>query len=197
MDTENKPYTPLELCNAALSKIGEAPIEALSPNHSSAAKLCYLHYHPARRETLCMSRWTFATKSVLLEKTNESSTPRFKHPYSFLLPVDCLRVMDVECSSWTMRGRKIQATSSTLPLTYIADMEDCSLFDPLFSEALITHLAEKLAVPLTSSQSLRQNLAQEFHKIILPLAATTNAVQSHSNDSNPLHNIIAKHRRNL
>ncbi len=40
-------------------------------------------------------------------------------------------------------------------------------------------------MPMTGNQSLRQNLHQEFHKIILPQAATVNAVQSFSNDSHP------------
>lgn len=45
---------------------------------------------------------------------------------------------------------------------------------------------------MTGNQSLRQNLHQEFHKIILPQAATVNAVQSFSNDSHPLLDLLRK-----
>lgn len=51
-------------------------------------------------------------------------------------------------------------------------------------DAPATRLAEKLAMPMTGNQNLRQNLHQEFHKTI-PQAATVNAVQSFSNDSHP------------
>ncbi len=195
METENTPCSALDICNSALSKIGEAPIGALSPNESSASRMCHLHYHPTRRETLCLSRWTFATRETVLETDDGGGAPYSKLPFHFMLPADCLRVLDVECGLWTMRGRKIQASQPSLRMTYISDVEDCGSFDPLFTEALTTHLAEKLAVPLTSSQSLRQSLSQEFHRVILPLAATTNAVQSHSNDSLPLANLLNRGRR--
>ena len=61
-------------------------------------------------------------------------------------------------------------------------------------DALATRLAEKLAMPMTGNQNLRQNLHQEFHKIILPQAATVNAVQSFSNDSHPLLDLLRKMR---
>lgn len=91
-----------------------------------------------------------------------------------------------------MQGRRIHASCAPLPLSYIADIENADQFDPLFMDALATRLAEKLAMPLTGNQSLRQNLNQEFHKIILPQAATVNAVQCFSNDSHPLLDLLRK-----
>lgn len=86
---------------------------------------------------------------------------QFPDPYQFTLPADCLRVLDVECSEWKMQGRRIHASCAPLPLSYIADIENADQFDPLFMDALATRLAEKLAMPLTGNQSLRQNLNQE------------------------------------
>ncbi len=113
--------------------------------------------------------------------------------HGVLTSADCsLRVLDVECSEWKMQGRRIHASCAPLPLSYIADIENADQFDPLFMDALATRLAEKLAMPLTGNQSLRQNLNQEFHKIILPQAATVNAVQCFSNDSHPLLDLLRK-----
>ena len=94
-----QPDTPsaLDICNAALSKIGEAPLDALIANESTASRLCVLHYHPARRETLCMARWTFAATQTTLDSVS-AQAPNSLTPYQFTLPADCLRVLDVECS---------------------------------------------------------------------------------------------------
>ena len=93
-----QPDTPsaLDICNAALSKIGEAPLDALIANESTASRLCVLHYHPARRETLCMARWTFAATQTTLDSVS-AQAPNSLTPYQFTLPADCLRVLDVEC----------------------------------------------------------------------------------------------------
>lgn len=188
-----QPDTPsaLDICNAALSKIGEAPLDALIANESTASRLCVLHYHPARRETLCMARWTFATTTATLD-TASAQSPGSLTPYQFTLPKDCLRVLDVECADWKMQGRRIHASRIPLRMSYTADMEDADQFDPLFRDALATRLAEKLAMPMTGSQSLRQTLHQEFHQTILPQAATTNSVQCFSNDTHPLLELLRK-----
>ena len=87
-----QPDTPsaLDICNAALSKIGEAPLDALIANESTASRLCVLHYHPARRETLCMARWTFAATQTTLDSVS-AQAPNSLTPYQFTLPADCLR----------------------------------------------------------------------------------------------------------
>ncbi len=190
-----QPDTPsaLDICNAALSKVGEAPLDALIANQSTAARLCVLHYHPARRETLTLARWTFATVHTTLAESNATAAGSVT-PYQFTLPTDCLRVLDVECSEWKMRGRHILSTCSPLRMSYIADIEDAMLFDPLFTEALATRLAEKIAMPLTGNRSLRQELNQEFYKSILPRAATVNAIQHYSNDSHPLLDLLHQMR---
>lgn len=143
-----------------------------------------------------MARWTFATQRAVLD-TVTAEAPVSLTSYQFTLPKDCLRVLEVECREWKMQGRRIYASKAPLHVTYIADIEDADLFDPLFMDALATRLAEKLALPMTGNQSLRQNLNQEFYKIILPQAATTNAVQCFSNDTHPLLDLLRKIRTPL
>ena len=129
-----------------------------------------------------MARWTFATVQITLDSVS-AQAPNSLTPYQFTLPKDCLRVLDVECTEWKMQGRRILASRAPLRMSYIADIEDAEQFDPLFMDALATRLAEKLAMPMTGNQSLRQNLHQ---------AATVNAVQSFSNDSHPLLDLLRK-----
>ncbi len=185
------PPTALDICNLALSKLGESPIDGIDANGNPAARLCYLHYHPVRREVLCANRWSFATILTTLHSAEEGAgeEPALQHALSHTLSTDCLRVLEVSSPGWTLRGRSIFCASPDIRVLYIADIEDTSLFEPLFMEALATRLACKLCIPLTSSTTARQALTDEYQRIALPQAAHFNAVQSHSNDTHPLYQL--------
>lgn len=183
----------LDIANLALGKIGEPPLDAILPNASTAARLCHIHYHPARREVLCLARWTFATTKCTLCVADPDG-PHLQMPYCFTLPADCLRVLHVSCSRWALHGRKLHTSSGTIELTYLIDEEDTILYDPLFVDALATRLAEKLALPLTGNATLRAAMGAEFHRIILPTAATVNAQQAFSNDMHPLRDLFRRLR---
>ncbi len=188
---DNPPNTlpdTLDICNIALSKLGESPISALSPNGSPAARLCYMHYHPVRREVLCATRWSFATRRATLQAAADESADGSRS-LAHTLPTDCLRVLEVSSPGWTLRGRRIYCPAESIRLLYTADEEDTGLFEPLFTEALATRLACKLCIPLTSSTTARQALTEEYQRISLPQAAHANAVQAHSNDSHPLYRL--------
>ena len=185
---ENTAPTVLDICNLALSRLGESPITAIDPNGSLPARLCYMHYHPVRREVLCAHRWSFATTSATLQ-SSEPATEGSTHQLRHSLPADCLRVLGVNSRSWTLRGRGIYTTTPELRLLYIADVEDTALFEPLFTEALVLRLAWKLCIPLINSTTARQALGEEYQRIALPQAAHFNAVQHLSNDSHPLYRL--------
>ena len=189
--TSNPPSTAptaLDICNLALSKLGEAPINSISANGSPASRLCYMHYHPVRREILCANRWSFATVLTTLPASEECDARMHSHT----LPQDCLRVLEVSSPSWTLRGRHIYCPPKQIRILYIRDEEDTTLFEPLFTEAFATGLACKLCIPLTSSTTAREALTQEYNRLALPRAAHFNAVQANSNDSHPLYRMWRK-----
>ena len=190
MSTTSIPKTPLtalDICNLALSKLGESPLDSIDPNGSPASRLCYMHYHPVRREVLCANRWSFAT--VMTELTSREDAGDSSTPLPHTLPSDCLRVLDVKSPGWTLRGRAVYCPAATVRVRYITDAEDTEHFDPLFVEAFATRLAMKLCIPLINSTTARQALADEYQRIALPQAAHFNAVQSHSNDTHPLYRL--------
>ncbi len=183
--------TSLAICNMALSKLGESPINAIDPNGPPAARLCYMHYHPVRREVLCATRWSFATQRTTLQAAAEENADGSR-ALAHTLPTDCLRVLEVSSPGWTLRGRRIYCPAEHVRLTYTADVEETELFEPLFTEPIATRLACKLCIPLTSSTTARQALTEEYQRISLPQAAHANAVQAHSNDSHPLYRLWRK-----
>lgn len=181
------PLSALDICNLALTKLGESPILRLDANGCPASRLCYMHYHPVRREVLSACRWSFAKKLVTLHSSEESDEGQHSLPHT--LPQDCLRVLAVNSPNWTLRGRAVFCPQKDVRLSYIADVEDTELFEPLFVEAFATRLACKLCIPLLSSTTARRALTDEYNHIVLPQAAYTNAVQDHSNDAHPLYRL--------
>ena len=139
----NRPLTALDVCNMALSKLGESPIPGIDPNGTLPARMCYMHYHPVRREVLCACRWSFAVVSTTLhsaEHTAANGTVSLPHT----LPTDCLRVLEVGSHGWTLRGRTVFCPAAEVRLLYTTDFENVAEFDPLFTEAFATRLACKL-----------------------------------------------------
>ncbi len=184
----NRPLTALDVCNMALSKLGESPIPGIDPNGTLPARMCYMHYHPVRREVLCACRWSFAVVSTTLhsaEHTAANGTVSLPHT----LPTDCLRVLEVGSHGWTLRGRTVFCPAAEVRLLYTTDFENVAEFDPLFTEAFATRLACKLCIPLINSTTVRQALTDEYQRLALPQAAHFNAVQSESNDTHPLYRL--------
>lgn len=182
----------LQICNLALAKLGEAPLHEIDLNGPPAARLCYMHYHPSRREVLVSNRWSFAIAETTVTSAEEPSPASSNLPRHLphALPPDCLRVLEVSSHGWMLRGRSVYCPQKTIRLRYISDVEDPTLFDPLFTDALCTLLACKLCIPLTASTTARQMLMEEYNRIVLPKAAHFNAVQSHSNDTHPLRKLL-------
>lgn len=147
-----KPETALDICNLALVMLGESPISGIDPNGYLAQRLCYMQYHPVRREVLCTHRWNFAKHET--EIVSDTSI--------HAIPYDCLRVVNVNVPSWTLRGRNIVSYEKSVTLTYISDEEDVSLFEDMFVEMLATRLAMKLCIPLTNSEEIYKNLSEKY-----------------------------------
>lgn len=183
----NTPLSVLDICNLALSKLGESPLRGIDPNGSLPSRMCYMHYHPVRREVLCANRWSFACARTTL--TGAEPATDGEHSVAHTLPTDCLRVLEVGHHGWTLRGRAIYCPAGSIRILYIRDEENTAHFEPLFIEALATRLACKLCIPLINSTTARQALAEEYQRLALPQAAHFNAVQSHSNDSHPLYHL--------
>lgn len=177
----------LDICNLALSKLGEAPLTSLDANGSPASRLCYMHYHPVRREVLCAARWSFAQKEVTISSSQGDDNGQISLPHT--LPQDSLRVLAVSSPCWTLRGRSVFCPQKEIRVLYVADIEDTTLFEPLFIEAMATRLACKLCIPLLCSVTVRKALTDEYNHIVLPQAAYINAVQDNSNDTHPLYRL--------
>ena len=84
----------VEICNEALTALGENPILSLTDN-SKAARLCNLKYANKRDYLLRRYLWNFAVKRITLAP--DVATPEFEFSAQFTLPVDCIQFRKCIC----------------------------------------------------------------------------------------------------
>lgn len=150
----------IEICNNALSDLGEAAIVSLADN-TKAARLCSQRWPAVRDAVLRAHPWNCASAQAELAA---SATPAgWKYQAAFPLPADCLRVLSVcfggaDVDAWEVQaGAVLCDGSGPLQVLYIRRIDDPRLFDPLLCETLTARLSATLAYPITASTALAQS----------------------------------------
>jgi hypothetical protein len=180
------------IANRALQMVGASTIMTLADNspEARAANNCY---DACRRAELRAHRWNFARQRALLAAS--ATPPAFGYSYAFPLPVDCLYVPLTRdwASDWDLEGRTILTNAGNSPgsanppagtvlaLAYIADVEDTTLFDPLFCEALAARMAVEMVERLTQSNQKAADM-QNKYKFAIAQAASANAFEQLAQD---------------
>jgi hypothetical protein len=151
-------YSPIQICNAALARIGSSPILSLS-DASPEAQACNGLYDLARHAVLRAFPWRFAVKTEELARIDKEPVG---WSFAFAAPFDLVRVIrpyapyiaaDIPID-YELAGTEIWSNTDALTLKYIYDVEDSSLFDALFIQALTHYLAAEIAMPLSGSLEL-------------------------------------------
>jgi len=162
------------ICNLALGKLGAKTVMSLN-DASPEARAAKLHYAATRDEVLRAHRWNFAIKRVKLTRLAEA--PLFGWSAQYMLPADCLRVLQVNGyeetqreGRWEVEARRLLTSSACAKMKYVSRVTDCNLFDALFVKALALKLAAELAKPLTGSGQLAGDLLTEYERITGPTA---------------------------
>lgn len=203
----------IEICNLALTRLGQAPIGDLNEG-SNPANYCNQLWNPVRRAALRSHPWNFALlviKNLVYAPGSPTPATALADPnfpldipgnqtgftYAYVMPTDCVRVVrvidpalaNVFLSSGTGFDDNFDAFNfdstrfgffdppetfelrsggllcSNIPcagLKYIFDVTDTSKFDDRFVEALSYRLAMDLAMPITGSPQITQQMAQMF-----------------------------------
>jgi len=158
----------VQICNLALARLGDsAQVQSINPPDQSAqATYCALFYDMTRQSVLCEHQWGSATKIADLAQTTNTDT---RWAYSYAVPSDALEVNivfptgytshllrttdGVELPPYTMKvgtsGRKeIFSDQLNISIQYTYDLEDTTLFHPMFTDAFAWRLAANLAGPI-------------------------------------------------
>jgi hypothetical protein len=180
----------VDICNAALIKLGADTINALNENNVRARTMS-ARYADVRDAELRRRRWKFSIKRASLAAL--SAAPAADYDRQFQLPVDYLRLIEggdiaetadlsdfrsgAGAALYSIEGKKLLTNlSAPLNIRYIAKITDVSLFDSAFGEALASRLAYECCEKITQSDSKR-SLAMDDYRLALSEARRANAIE--------------------
>jgi hypothetical protein len=156
------------ICNRALQLVGSAQQIMNLTDNTREARACTRAYDACRRAELRSHPWNFAVKRAQLAANLEG--PPFGPVYQFPLPVDCVRVIVPKGAAcdWNVEGRNIVATTGTpLDIRYISDVEDPTIFDAMFCEALAHRIALAIVEDMTQSNTKKAGLKQDYKDLLV------------------------------
>lgn len=144
----------VSICSNALQMLGDKAISSFEDNTDSAT-LCKNLYPLVRDYLLRSHHWLSCRKRVVLSP--ETSTPAFDWLYSFLLPNDFLRIVQVgqkdDRPDFATEGRKILMNESVLYLVYTFNNADEGTYDASLVYALTECMKAAIAYAITQSTS--------------------------------------------
>ncbi len=127
-------FTKIDLCSMALLKLGEKPIQSWRED-SASAQLARTLFDPTVDTLLSMFPWRFATKTLVLNKTQDGD---------FVIPSEVLRIL--KCNGQII-GNRIKAAENTITILAVVKTEP-EMFPGYFATLVATKLAMEFCIPL-------------------------------------------------
>jgi hypothetical protein len=163
------------ICNMALVRIGTRRITALS-DVTPEGQLCNEHYAQVRNSLLRSYWWSFAIDRAALSE--DTTSPEFGYDRQFLLPSDCLRMLEIEDDDdCKIEGGKLLTNESSANIVYVKAVTDPTSFDVLFIEVLALALADRLVMAITHDMTLKDTIGREL-MMKLSQAKSINHIES-------------------
>lgn len=169
----------IEICNFALSKVGERPIVDLPPAEDTEnSRRCDWFLRIILEDLLAKHNWRFAQKELAL--TQLSGVTSVIGEYIYNLPGDCLRPIDVlplgHVDSWHILGSRLICNYDSVTLTYIDKNAANGPYPPWFANAVAHRLAADLG-PAVSRENDYIHVLNAAARVAFDEAKTTDANQ--------------------
>lgn len=183
MRADRTEEVPAELINMSLALLG-AP--GLTEHNDTQMQVITKIYESVRDEMLTAHPWNFALRreSVLAAGT----TPGFGYSNAWIVPADCLRVLDVYDEAgtvylypWAIEGTQLLINLELSPgLRYVSKITDITKYPAEFTSALVSYLASKLA----SSVTKQPEMAKTHYELYVRSLAIAKQIDSGEIGSN-------------
>ena len=193
----------VEIYNQALSHLGEKRVQAVDEK-SKEADACTVAYRQTQRAVLRdpSVEWNFAITyaNLSLEDDASSSTLAHRFNYVYTYPTNCIRFLrvdnqrtpgadpiDYEITLNPGGDHKVILTNQEDAIgKYIVDVQDPTLYDPLFIQALSWLLAANIAMPLTKSDKVQQAMFSGYQQaMMVAQAANANEQEIYRGEETP------------
>lgn len=162
--------TLTDLANAALAYLGDSAITDITDTTSKPARLCSQFAQASIDETLRLGRWNCAARRKAL--VADAAAPDFGFTYSYKLPADYLRMLEVNGEEWqdaseytAIENDRLLSNEDTAETRYLARIE-IGQCDALLKTAIALRLAMKIAVPMTGSSEQQAAMGAMFQKAL-------------------------------
>lgn len=152
--------TKVQICNLALSLVGEQGIQDIEGNGKNE-QICKLLYEEVLEEVLQAHPWNFA--KFRKELAEDTSDPVFGWENSFPLPTDprCLQVLYTEENElWNIEGRKLVTNASTANIAYIGYIENPNDIPPLVRRVFYHEMAALMAYRQTERNTVKAGIEE-------------------------------------
>lgn len=149
-------------CNTALAMLGKDPIISLTEG-TAASTICNQLLSGVVDATLRAHAWGCARYRATLAQVS-SYTPPSDYAYAYQLPTNpyCLRVLWMGDKSdrydWRIEGRYLVTSEAEAIILYIKRITDPTEMDSLLLDAIAARLASDMALALTGSRAMREDL---------------------------------------
>ena len=171
-DTSAGAVTLVGIANAAFMRIGHNRTISSVTEHTNEARLWGIYYPRLRDAVLRAAPWAFATKQATLASGGTAGTGWSN---SYTLPTDCLfarRLVLARVALYDpqprfhISGRNLWANQATAVLEYTSQVTDATVFDSLFTSALICALADAFGSAIGAKPELVKAAQETYNQII-------------------------------
>ena len=190
--------TNLEICNIALSEIGDKSITTFPDSTNQAASVCELHFSRSLDETLGLTYWSDATTQSIVESSS-FHTPIYSQSYA--IPSDCIDVISVDeteieqSERYELQGDYILSNNgdSSVVLKFIRRITASEMSHRL-AHLFGMVLAKNICMTLTKNARIKQELITMIEQLYLPRYKYKDGRQSKPQDKRRRSNWIRARR---
>lgn len=143
--------------SAALVELGDERITSADQD-TERARIVSEVYEPERDALLEEHPWNFAIARTELARA--ASAPAFGHAHAFVLPPDCLTVLDTSPSGicFEIEGGRLLANEPRVAVRYVRRVTKAADMPPTFRAALAARISARIAKKITGSSAEKERM---------------------------------------